>query len=341
MDLARLLTLSGLLLEARSLYYVLVKDGIAKALPATERAAIAGLENDGWEIVDDAARSPEEGYRTAARLAGAQPDAPDAMNPQPMSEPKVLYRAVSLPELVDIARRGSIHGKLNVFNEFDRRRHVFFADVLNANVIHQGEELERQAAVKHHKEFTDAEAAIQREIEAVAQKIAKAVKPEVASVNRQRVRKGREAIDVMDADILAYGRGERSNDVEFLLRSASPAGAEKIKALVKERQALRDRLVGLSDRFRTTVRATMRDMTAAREGMKITSAVLETRPIAGGLHYSKRHGQSGMGEDDEYGFPPDQVTLRDIRRIHWVKDGKVIETTSADTLADDLERFGL
>ena len=65
--------------------------------------------------------------------------------PVPMRGPKVLYRSVSVPELLDICRSGTIRGGMNRFNPADRRPLVFFADTLDDRLISQGEHIHRQA----------------------------------------------------------------------------------------------------------------------------------------------------------------------------------------------------
>lgn len=69
----------------------------------------------------------------------------DRHNPSEMREARVLYRSVSLPEFVHIFEVGKIVGGANTFNPWDPRKYAFFADAIDETLIHQGEELERQA----------------------------------------------------------------------------------------------------------------------------------------------------------------------------------------------------
>jgi hypothetical protein len=60
-------------------------------------------------------------------------------------EPLTLYRSVSIQELEDIVASGEIRGGGNLFNGFDPRPFVFFADQLNEQTIGQGEQADRVA----------------------------------------------------------------------------------------------------------------------------------------------------------------------------------------------------
>lgn len=62
---------------------------------------------------------------------------------RPMSRPMVLYRSISLPEFVDILRKGKIIGGGNLFS-MDKRPEVFFSAKLDQELIAQGEDVNRQ-----------------------------------------------------------------------------------------------------------------------------------------------------------------------------------------------------
>lgn len=65
---------------------------------------------------------------------------------------------------------------------------------------------------------------------------------------------------------------------------------------------------------------------AARQHAEFTSAVIRTRPVAPGLHYSIEHGRTGMSGEDEFGLFPKQVRLSDIDEVLLVKDGRVVHS---------------
>lgn len=77
---------------------------------------------------------------------------------------------------------------------------------------------------------------------------------------------------------------------------------------------------------------------AIRKDAEYTSVVLKTSPIGLGLHYSVENGSTGMNGEDEYGLFPGQVKLSDIVEVMWVKDGVVVEVTTASDIEDKLAR---
>lgn len=86
---------------------------------------------------------------------------------------------------------------------------------------------------------------------------------------------------------------------------------------------------GGHDLFMGLYRGERARMAEERKGLEFTSAVIRTRAIAPGLHYSREHGSSGMGEEDEYGLFPGQVTLADIEEVLLVRDGNVVRSCDA------------
>ncbi len=69
----------------------------------------------------------------------------------------------------------------------------------------------------------------------------------------------------------------------------------------------------------------MKDLRKQREDGHYSSAIIETKPVDTGLHYSSDHGRSDM-QVDEYGFQSGQIKADDITRVHLIKDGKVTKT---------------
>ncbi|WP_315921082.1 hypothetical protein [Mesorhizobium sp. SP-1A] len=103
-------------------------------------------QNEGYELVWDKAPSQFEGQAFAAINHGCMPDDyDDRLMPGLIWEPITLYRSVSIQELEAIVVAGDISGGGNLFNEFDPRPFVFFADKLNEQTIGQGERADRVA----------------------------------------------------------------------------------------------------------------------------------------------------------------------------------------------------
>lgn len=86
-------------------------------------------------------------------------------------------------------------------------------------------------------------------------------------------------------------------------------------------------------RFKQLYLKARADLLASRDGAEFTSAVLRTRPISPGLHYSLEHGRTGMGEEDEYGLFPRQVVLSDIEEVLLVRDCEVVRSCALDEAA--------
>lgn len=104
-------------------------------------------QNDGWEPVFDWSGDRFSAWTRAAVEFDLFPeDYDDRMMPIAVSEPVELFRSVCVAELEDILERGAVYGGGNSFNDFDRRRFVFFSPSLTDRCLAQGEELERAAA---------------------------------------------------------------------------------------------------------------------------------------------------------------------------------------------------
>ncbi|HEY0204666.1 MAG TPA: hypothetical protein VGC15_11010 [Acetobacteraceae bacterium] len=70
-------------------------------------------------------------------------------------------------------------------------------------------------------------------------------------------------------------------------------------------------------------------------GAPYTSAILETHPLDGGLHYSAAHGMSGMS-GDEFGFPDGFVRGADVARVHLVSGGQIVRTAGLEELTAEM-----
>lgn len=226
----------------------------------------------------------------------------DFWKPARHATPQPLYRSVSRNGLQDLIDKGAVHGKGNTFS--DARRHVFFAASMDASTIRQGEELERQAhvALASSPEAMAVVAAMGRrdQLDAAVKQANKDPLPPGAA-RKAAIR----AYSMLAAD--AWDAGQAVRDAETAYRQASNAW------IVAKR--------------------------AANKNVAFTSAVLETAPMAGGLHYSYAHGMSGM-KADEYAFPHGHVTAGDVTRVHLVKDGKPVAVVSLEEAARRLAGTG-
>lgn len=238
-------------------------------------------------------------------------DTDETMKPTPMSEPKVLYRAVSIPEMIDIVKKGKIVGGLNKFNDFDRRRHVFFGDHVSKNLIYQGEEIERQVVGSLMNDPIHAQfERLNAELEALKEKRNDLARDLLDEINEER----RNPMEWNDSN----------PPIDWIVRAGQ---IMKIKSplytMVKKISTLHDTLTDLQKKYREKYCSEFPRLKSEIQARRFTSAVIETYPITGGLHYSKQHGFSGMGNEDEYGFPSGAVTASDIHQIFWVKDGQI------------------
>jgi hypothetical protein len=255
----------------------------------------------------------------------------DRRMPKQMDKRKVLYRSVSIPELRDIAKTGSVRGGRNRFNDHDDRQYVFFGDKINERLIGQGEEIERQA---HH---SMGKHAIYRQMTNLAARVR-----EEAELALQILKHNR----VMGQDNylqhFAEGHGNERY-VERLVNEIKDEG-EKHRALNAMRKVaeFKQETVELQARYRRLFDAEREMLNARMAESPYTSAILVTRPVSGGVHYSRSHGptsSSGMGEDDEYGFQPGDIRLHAISKICMVKNGDIIEEITPDELVNDLDKF--
>lgn len=231
--------------------------------------------------------------------------------PVPMRGPKVLYRSVSVPELLDICRSGTIRGGMNRFNPADRRPLVFFADTLDDRLISQGEHIHRQAyyAAESSQEHL------------------------LCEFLRQRIREhGTLILGHLHCDGVNYTedqadglpRGESYGRLKRALRHH-----EKYRPLFLQLAALKRAEWRAWEEHGRLIRKLEQSIERRNASLPITSAVLVTRPIGGGLLYTTKSG-CGLGER-EYGLRPGQVRLQDIERIILFKDRrKVASIAEAD-----------
>jgi hypothetical protein len=242
-----------------------------------------------------------------------------------MTEEIILYRSVSVPELIDIFKTGKVLGNSNRFNESDPRKWVFFGDAITPHIIHQGEEIQRQAV------FALQSQDIQKKANAFDAKYAAFIEKtrQAAKVERELADKYWEARATKNASLIAKA--------DTALQAAKQVCADmRIK-----NSAFQKKMQKMKLEYRAALKIEHEGIAFKQKSMPFTSAVIETHPMLGGLHYSHRHGGSGMGETDEYGFPSGEVTWNDITRIHLVKNREVIDTIFAFELGDVLKKAGM
>lgn len=312
-------------------YFVLTRGRWAQAVPESDFDRVREMEGDGWQVIWDSARSLDEAYGYAASVARClREDYTDGYAPRPMEAAIPLFRSVSLSELEDISVQGVVRGKGNVFNEFDGRRFVFFGSRITDRLVYQGEELERQAL-----------AALDREPVAL----------EFEVRNKERSKLVADFSSAYDA-LLAEGRPMRAwverERLEAMMKGGSAWAAGQLsKAFVRDEGRLHEIAKGLSavdarmgelrDAYAAVAREWMLREKELRGHLPFTSAVIETRPIGHGYHYSGAHGESGFGDEDEFGFHPGSVAADDLVRIHLVKDRRVVRVVPAASLAEVVE----
>ena len=319
-----------LLLETVSPFWVLVYNGEAKVLPEDSFREIRKLEEQGWEVVWDSAPTAEEGYVYASRNHNAIPHGyDDKFQPIGPSEPKVLYRSVSIPELIDILKTGKVVGRQNRFNGFDPRRFVFFADTLTDKVIGQGEEIDRQAMVAMEND------PIHQEFDALEQQLKELTKREADAVWFAVERNPRlgEIYQITSATYAAFLQGDEEAERAF---SRAVHRVPAIAKLAQQRLKIYEKLNKLREKYRTKHRKTEDQLRAKWGKSPYSSAVIVTKPVGGGLHYSHEHGKSGMGQEDEYGFLPGRVTWEDIDKVILMKAGQPVKTVSYDEAEAEL-----
>jgi hypothetical protein len=95
------------------------------------------------------------------------------------------------------------------------------------------------------------------------------------------------------------------------------------------------------DTFMASFRERHAVLKAAIPTLPFTSAVIETRPISQGFHYSREHGSTGMNGEDEFGFVPGFLKAEQIEQVHWVKDQTIIgPASSLDEVPNVLDEIG-
>jgi hypothetical protein len=252
---------------------------------------------------------------------------PDLYVGQPMLEPVVLYRSVSLPELSDIARRGVVSGGGNTFNAFDPRPDVFFADKIDDLLVGHGEHVPRQVTFAMRGHVSS------RRIDLVRDLITRRADFILAQLDDDRVAYDRYSSEDFRLGFLVSKfrrlsfRTRRGNGQTYARHFRA------LRRLLRKQEALAadyDREWQL--RHQAAV-GRMRDL-------PYSSAILVTRPISGGCVYSTASGFCGHGER-EYGFRQGQLTLADLAEIILIKDRREVGRIPVAGLADLPSSLGL
>ena len=242
---------------------------------------------------------------------------------RPMPHPIILYRSVSIPELIDVLRSGLIRGGGNRFSGVDNRPYVFFADEFDDRLLRQGEATRRQA----HYAAQSQHAWLASEF--VAERLSAFADLILTEFERDGI-----WYDPAVAPVLRNGEG-----TGWFRRAGRRHDRKKYDRLFRYLRQLKRVQVGLWSEYDCEVARIAREIDQRKAIASVTSAVLVTRPIAGGLLYSIEFGMCGLG-DREYGFQPGQILLADIEQIVLVKAGQEVVrcsvselVTSADLLA--------
>jgi hypothetical protein len=312
--------------ESSGFFFVLSKDGLVRVINEDDPELFKAW-NAGWKTEWDSARSVEKGLAWAHENKGLLPW--DKFNPKRMSAPMVLYRSVSIPELSDIVKTGKIMGKGNSFNEFDHRSWVFFGDEITTELVHQGEDTERKAQISldnHpiHAKFAE----LQDRLKEKREQIADYIRDDWKEYSRKSERAGRNP-EPVDEKVLADYVADRGS-----LGGVAHLMTDSTYKLTQEYRKLRAKIDPLRDKYREHYRKQHAKIRDKQQSMAITSAVLVTRPIDGGLVYTKGEGSESGFNAPEYGFPRGQVGLDDIEKVLYVKDGNVV----AESLPQDIAK---
>jgi hypothetical protein len=319
-------------------YEVLVKGDESRCL-LNGKGALHGTDmflRHGWNLVWPDAPSALEGWAWALKQYKAMPaDYDDTYMPDLINEPTVLFRSVSLEEMSHILEIGAVKGGGNGFNDFETRPFVFFSPALTEKTMWQGEEAERQASQRLSKQPIVAEfERAERELEEFLKEVEDRARRKVEEINIEREEEGWPLLMTAPDDWDKFRRRwsyNTFNDIVGYLKNS--------KKIFEKMSDLEDAVDGVRNRYLDLHRETTEEIARENKALTYSSAVIETVPITHGFHYSNSFGKSGMGEEDEYGLFPNQVTEDDIVRVHWVKDNVVLRTTDLEGAREIMEQI--
>jgi hypothetical protein len=246
----------------------------------------------------------------------------------PMQEPMVLYRSMSIPELVSVAFRGEVSGGGNRFNGFENRKWVFFGDKLSDNLIGQGEDHTRYPShsLKDDDIHTKFRAA-KEEADDYGHMVTFILK-KLAKEKQWNVKD-----DVYDG----LARGE-----SFAVSKAMAYAPydPKLKSALEQTKIAFSVLRKLEDEYAELHQGASRSFRDNTQRWPFSSAVIVTRPITGGTVFSEDSGESNH-DGAEYGFYPGDVRLDDIEKVILYKDGKAVQEISPTQILGTLRNAGI
>lgn len=247
---------------------------------------------------------PGLGSALANALAGTPEPAP-GYDPRPMGEPRVLYRSISLPEFADIWRTGKVMGGGNLFNLFDPRPDVFFADEITDPLVRQGEYVDRQVtfALRGHQVSLRLER-LHAQLDDQAELILREMDRDGISYDTECAEDFRMGFERCRLQRVAFRRG--------------PAARRKYGKLFRVLRRLERDCDAADADYGREFAAAVAERVQWLSSLPFSSAILVTRPVSGGVVYSAEFGWSGLGER-EYGFAPGHVTLADVAEIILIK----------------------
>lgn len=311
--------------NVRSFYFVLIKDNLAAIVDENDPSKIDELETQGWLTVFDSARSEREGRAYAAMLHHAlDPTYTDADKPVMISEPKVLYKAVSMSELADLFQTGSLGGRPDAINDFDTKPFMMFGDKISPQLIAAGDSLERQAEIAlrdmpTHVRFMEAWKA--REYE--ADKFLDALQKLHDQDNKVRIQSGHPAKTIDASEAADFVRGNTLRGITMLQKI--PQTDTLSLRILNNIGTIDKKLQEISEEYLAAEKEWIETERDVRQQYPYTSVIIQTSPLAHGYCYSKAlGGHSELGDLNEYGFYPDTVASDHIVRLHCVQDGTVV-----------------
>lgn len=219
----------------------------------------------------------------------------------------ILYRSVSVPELVNICQSGVITGGGNCFNPLDDRADVFFADTIDDRLIRQGEYVDRQVtfSLKNHD--------VSRRSDQIAVQMERQANRILAELDRDGIRYSRD-----NAEYLGLGLGQDRRKMRAAAFRGPRTAHGKYARLFREMA----RLTRESGTWATEYDKLYQEAFAERlqwlGSLPFSSAILVTHPVSGGLIYAADGGWCGHGER-EYGFAPGHVSFADVAEIIFIK----------------------
>jgi hypothetical protein len=246
---------------------------------------------------------------------------------EPMTEPTVLYRSISIPELVSIAFRGAVTGGKNSFAG-DHRTWVFFGDTLNDNLIGQGEDHSRYPsyALKDdpiHGEFRR----VKNDIEELGTLAANVLRAAATKNGWRKVTP--ELLDRLEWGNESTVRQCRQ-DYGFSDAALKKIMDELLTAVLEKNE--------LQNHYTNLHKDQQGKFNDVRKQWGYTSAVIITHPIEGGTIFQDEHSNH---DGDEYSFYPGEVTTSDIAAVNLYQGRELKITIDPEDILATLKAAGI